>query len=136
MAFAETAGGNRRVLEGANPVWVTLAGDVLAGDCIGYSSGWKLSASATTIQPLLVAGRKAVSGEIIEAYPLAVIEVTHSLANTATDGSLTALKDDGTYQAAGSNLPDVGFCVSVASDSLTSIHVICPSVVSIDTARS
>ncbi len=136
MAFAETAGGNRRVLQGVNPVWVTLAGDVLAGDCIGYSSGWKLSASATTIQPLLVAGRKAESGEIIEAYPLAVVEITHTLANTATDGAITALADDGTYQVAGAGLPDVGFCTSVASGSLTSVHVICPMVPQLTVPRT
>ena len=126
MAFAETR--TARVVEqGSCGVKITLAGTVYAGDALGYSSGWKLSASATTIQPLLIAGQDGVSGDVITAYPVAVVKVITTVANVATVGQKVALSDAGAYQAAGSGLPDVGFVKSVGPDSLSAILILQPS---------
>jgi hypothetical protein len=135
MAFLETRT-ERRVLEGICPVKITLAGAVKAGDCLGYDSGWKLSASATAIQPLLVAGEDGASGELIAAYPLAVVEAVTTAANVATVGEKVALKDDGCYQAAGAGLPDVGYVASIGADNLSAIIVVNPQVPQLTVVRS
>ena len=135
MAFEE-ARQSRRVLEGIAPVKITLAGAVVAGDCVGYSTGWKLSASATTVQPLLVAGEDGAIGDVITAYPLAVVEAINILANKATVGEKVALKDDGYYQAAGSGLPDVGYVASIGADSLSAILFLCPTAAQITVVRA
>ncbi len=133
MAFAETAKLNR-IVTGVCPVKITLAGDVAAGDCLEYNSGW--TTYTNVAQPLLIAGQEGVSGDIITAYPLGTVVVTHTSTNTATDGNVSALEDTGLYAVAASGDPDVGFCSSVASGSLTSIHVVFPGVVGIDTPRA
>jgi len=135
MAFEETRQ-DRKILEGIAPVKITLAGAVKAGDCLGYDSGWKLSASATIIQPLLVAGEDGASGDVITAYPLAVVEAVTTSGNAATVGETVALKDDGCYQAAGVGLPDVGCVASIGSDSLTAILFLCPMVAQETVVRS
>lgn len=135
MAFVE-ARQSRKVLEGIAPVKITLAGAVKAGDCLGYDSGWKLSASETTIQPLLVAGEDGAIGDVITAYPLAVVEAINILANVATVGEKVALKDDGCYQAAGTGLPDVGYVASIGNDSLTAILFLCPMAAQLTVVRS
>jgi hypothetical protein len=135
MAFAETRSANR-VVQGILPMKVTLAGDVEAGDCLGYDSGWKLSASATTIQPILIAGATAVSGAVIDAYPFAVVTVVTTSANTATAGEIVALNDSGEYVAASGGYPDVG--VVAGRGSLWADIIVCPSglILAMNTARS
>jgi hypothetical protein len=135
MAFTETLG-SRTILDGVGKVELTLAGNVYAGDPIGYNSGWVLSASATTIQPLFVAGTNGSTGERIVAYAQAVVKVVTTAANAATAGAKVALTDGGLYTAAGAGLPDVGYVVSVGSDSLTAILAIDPQAAQITVVRS
>jgi len=135
MAFAETRQ-DRKILEGIAPVKITLAGAVKAGDCLGYDSGWKLSASETTIQPLLVAGEAGATDDVITAYPLAVVEAINIEANVATVGEKVALADDGSYQAAGTGLPDVGHVASIGADSLSAILFLCPMAAQLTVVRS
>ena len=126
MAFLETRQ-SRRVLEGIAPVKVPLAEAVKAGDCLGDNSGaWVLSADAAAEQPVLVAGEDGAIGDIITAYPVALVEAVTTVANKATQGAKVALKDDGCYQAAGANLPDVGFVASVGADEKTAVLFLCP----------
>ncbi|HEY4685575.1 MAG TPA: hypothetical protein VII57_05960 [Dehalococcoidia bacterium] len=63
------------IKEFAGKVKVTLAGTVVAGDLLGYSSGWKraLATVGTAIQGRLVALEGGVSGDEIEAAAAAVI---------------------------------------------------------------
>jgi hypothetical protein len=137
MAFLETTNTLRkRVVSGVCPIPVVLGGTVQEGDTLGYNSGWINSVSATTYQPLLVAGEAGASGDTITAYPIALVSVTHTAANTPADGDLIAVADTGYYAAVGSGLPDVGFCNWVAGDSLTSLHLVIPSLPQIDTARA
>lgn len=136
MAFLETRT-DRIVLSGVGRVEVTLSEGVKAGDCLGDSSAtWVLSAHASGEAPVLVAGVNGLSGEIIVAYMMAVLQVTTTASNKATQGEVVALKDTGEYQAAGGGLPDVGCVASVGSDSLSAIIFVCPMMQLMDTARS
>jgi len=136
MAFVETRT-DRIVLSGVGRVEVKLSEAVKAGDCLGDSSGtWVFSAHASAEHPVLVAGVSGLSGETIVAYMMAVLQVTTTLTNVATLGEVVALKDTGEYQAAGSNLPDVGCVASVGSDSLSAIIFVCPMMQLMDTQRS
>lgn len=73
MAFADVT--PRVVSAVATPVKVTLAGTVVAGDLIGFTTGWvQAVASATApIAARLVAIEDGVSGDIIDATPFAAI---------------------------------------------------------------
>jgi hypothetical protein len=113
MAFAETDGLDRIIVQGVSPVEITLAGAVDAGDPLMYSTGWVLSASTGTEPTLLFAAVKAVSGEVIKAYPLAEIQVTNTAGNVGTVGELVAVADDGTYAAAAANTQNVGFVTAI-----------------------
>ena len=135
MAFTETLG-QRTVFDGVGKVELTLAGNVYAGDPIGYNSGWVLSASATTIQPLFIAATDGKTGERIVAYAMAVVRVVTTSANAATAGARVAVSDGGLYTAAGAGLPDVGYVVSVGSDSLTAILALDPQAAQITVVRS
>lgn len=136
MAFLETRQA-RTILQGVCPVDVTLAEAVHAGDCLGDSSStWVLSAHASGEQPKLIAAVDGVSGDIIPAYMMAVIRVTTTSANVATRCEKVALKDTGEYQAAGANLPDVGFVASVASDSLSAELFVCPMMAQLTVVRA
>lgn len=79
MAFADAQIGGR-IVQGVCPVKITLAGTVVAGDVIGYSSGWKraLATVGGVIQGRLVAGEDGVSGEVITAYASAVVDGRYS----------------------------------------------------------
>jgi hypothetical protein len=135
MAFAETVV-DRIIVRGIAPVDITLAGTVNVGDPLMYSSGWKLSASSGSDATLLVALDKGVSGQVIKAAPIAVIQCTNTAPNVGTVGEIVSVDDNGAYESAASNTQDVGFVTSIGSDSLsTTICVIAPAVV-IDTARS
>lgn len=74
MAFSDP--GKGRVIENAGgPVRITLAEAVVAGDILGYSSGWKrtLATVGSVIQGRLVAGEDGASGDVITAYRRAVV---------------------------------------------------------------
>lgn len=135
MAFTETLG-SRTILAGVGGVQITLSGSVYAGDPLGYNSGWVLSASASTIQPLLIAGTNGNSGDRIIAYPMAIVKVANTLANTPAAGDKVALTDGGLYAAAGAGLPDVGYVASIASDSLSSVLCLCPAAAQLTVVRS
>lgn len=74
MAFADTA--IRAVVQGNNPIKVTLEDACEVGDLLSYgSTGWVLAdASDDTLPATLVAGEKGVAGEIITAFQSAVVE--------------------------------------------------------------
>jgi hypothetical protein len=136
MAFSETVL-NRKVLQGILPFKVTLAEPVYAGDPLGISSNtWVLSAHADAEEPIAIAGRKGIAGETITAFLMAAVEFTHTSGNVPTDGGKIAVHDSGYYVVAGSGLPDVGYITSVASDSLTSVGVMCPIAPQLTTART
>jgi hypothetical protein len=74
MAFSDPGKG-RIIEQGEGLVRITLAEAVVAGDVLGYSSGWKraLATVGTAIQGRLVAGEDGASGEVITAYRRAVV---------------------------------------------------------------
>ena len=133
MAFTDTAI-DRRILEGFFPVSVTLAGTVHCGDPLKYDSGWKLAVNTSGAPAILFAGEHGVSGDIIDAYGMVLLESTHTAANVPTMGQQVAVADAGTYGPAGSGLQDVGYCVEVSSDSLHSKHLLCGMIVELDAA--
>ena len=71
---------------------VTLAGAVLMGDLVGYSSGWKQAAAASTaIIPWFIALEDGASGDIINCVAVAIVtSVTDAAAGTAVYASATA----------------------------------------------
>ncbi len=73
MAFSDPGKG-RIIEQGEGLVRITLVEDVVAGDILGYSSGWKkaLATVGTAIQGRLVAGEDGASGDVITAYRRAV----------------------------------------------------------------
>ena len=75
MALTENAARARNVVAIGPKFKLTLSGTVLAGDCIGYSSGWKraLATVGTAIQTKLIALEGGVSGDVIEVCAEAVI---------------------------------------------------------------
>ncbi len=75
MALTDNTTGGRIILQGIAPVQITLADTVEVGDMLGYSSGWvrALATTGSVVDARLVAGQAGVSGDIIIAYPFAVI---------------------------------------------------------------
>lgn len=75
MALTEASPRNRTVKAIGPKFKITLAGTVIAGDVLGYSSGWKraLATVGTAIQGKLVALEDGVSGDVIEATRDALI---------------------------------------------------------------
>ena len=137
MAFAETRGSARRLLEGIAPTEITLAGTVYVGDCLGITGGtWVLSAHTSAEEPILIAGVGGASGDIITAYPMAIVEVITTTANVGVVGAKVALTDAGAYGPAGTGLPDVGFTASVGSDSKTAILFLCPMATQLTVVRA
>jgi len=137
MAFAETRGSGRRLLQGVAPVEVTLAETVYVGDPLGITSGtWVLSAHTSAEEPILIAGVGGASGDIITAYPMAIVEVITTATNKATVGEKVALSDVGAYKAAAATHPDVGFVASIGSDSLTAILFLCPMAAQLTVVRA
>ena len=131
MAFVD-ASVNRKVLQGVCPVKVLLAGAVQAGDPLKYSTGWKLATNELGVPAVLIAGEPGVIGETITAYPMAVIEFTHTLANVPTMGEQIAVADTGIYAPDGAGLQDVGYIVEIDADSLHSRAVVCGMIVELD----
>ena len=128
MAFSETRA-SRTVLSGVGAVDILLSETVYAGDCLGISGGtWVLSAHTLTEHPLLVAGVDGVSGETIEAYLMAVVELTISGATTI--GEVISLDDNGVLVEDTALYPDVGFTISATQ------AVLFPSIQQLDTPRT
>lgn len=75
MALTEASPRSRNVIAIGPKFKLTLSGTVIAGDLIGYSSGWKraLATTGTAIQGKLVALEGGVSGDVIEVCAAAVI---------------------------------------------------------------
>lgn len=75
MALTEASPRQRNVIAITAKFKLTLSGTVIAGDCIGYSSGWKraLATVATAIQTKLIALEGGNSGDVIEVAREAII---------------------------------------------------------------
>jgi len=75
MALTEASPRRRNVNELGQQTKLTLAGTVIAGDLIGYNSGWvrALATAGTAIQARFVALQGGVSGDVIEVAPAAVV---------------------------------------------------------------
>jgi len=75
MALTEASPRNRTVRAIGPKFKVALSGTVIAGDLIGYATGWKraLATVATAIQGKLIALQGGVSGDEIEVCREAII---------------------------------------------------------------
>ena len=76
MALTDNTDGGRTILEGICPVRIALSDTVEVGDLIGISSSTWVRALATTggvVHARMVAGQSGVSGDVIVAYPFAVV---------------------------------------------------------------
>lgn len=133
MAFVD-AGTSRKILEGSLPMKITLAGDVVAGDPIKYSTGWKKATNESGKPAVLIAGEDGASGDVITAYGMAIAECAHTLANVPTMGEQVAVADTGIYAPDGTGLQDIGYVVGIDSDSLHSQLLLCGMIVELDLA--
>ena len=131
MAFVD-AGTNRKILEGMLPMKITLAGAVVAGDPIKYSSGWKLATNESGKPAVLIAGEPGASGDIITAYGMAIIECAHTAANKPTEGEQIAVADTGIYAPDGAGLQDIGYIVGIDTDELHSQVLVSGMIVELD----
>ena len=95
MAYADSTGGGRIIKQGLFPCEITLGEGCEVGDLLGYSSGWKraLATTGTAIHAHLVAGQKGKTGDIIVAYPAAVV----SGVTGATPGTYVYLAESTLY---------------------------------------
>jgi hypothetical protein len=75
MALTEASPRKRTVTAIGPKFPITLSGTVIAGDLIGYSSGWKraLATTGTAIVTRFVALEGGVSGDVIEVASVAVV---------------------------------------------------------------
>ena len=131
MAFVDT-GTSRKVLEGMLPIKVTLAGAVVAGDPLMYSTGWKLAANTSGKPAVLIAGEGGAIGDIITAYGMAIIECAHTAANVPTMGEQVAVADAGIYAPDNTGLQDIGYVVGIDSDELHSRILVSGMTVELD----
>ena len=131
MAFVDT-GTSRKVLEGMLPIKVTLAGAVVAGDPLMYSTGWKLAANTSGKPAVLIAGEDGAIGDIITAYGMAIIECAHTAANVPTMGEQVAVADAGIYAPDNTGLQDIGYVVGIDSDELHSRILVSGMTVELD----
>jgi hypothetical protein len=76
VALTEASPRNRIVTAIGPKFKITLSGTVIAGDLLGYASGWKraLATVGTAIQGKLIALQPGVSGDVIEVTREAVID--------------------------------------------------------------
>jgi hypothetical protein len=131
MAFVDVALG-RRILDGKFPVSITLAGSVNCGDPLMYSTGWKLSDNTTGAPAILIAGDSGKTGDVIDAYGMALIECTNTSGDVPVLGQQIAVQDTGIYGPAGSGLQDIGYCMEVNADGLHSSILVCGMIVELD----
>lgn len=133
MAFVD-AGTSRKVLEGMLPVKITLAGAVVAGDPIKYSTGWKKASNESGKPAVLIAGEDGAIGDVITAYGMAIVECAHTAANKPVVGEQVAVADTGIYAPDGTGLQDIGYVVGTDSDELHSQLLVCGMIVELDLA--
>jgi hypothetical protein len=133
MAFVDK-GTSRKILEGSCPMKITLAGAVVAGDPIMYSTGWKKAANTAGAPAVLIAGEDGAVGDVITAYGMAIIECAHTAANKPTMGEQIAVADTGIYAPDGTGLQDIGYVVGIDSDELHSQILVCGMIVELDLA--
>ena len=133
MAFVD-AGTSRKILEGMLPMKITLAGAVVAGDPIMYSTGWKKALNTSGAPAVLIAGEDGAVADVITAYGMAIVECAHTLANKPTMGEQIAVADTGIYAPDGTGLQDVGYVVGIDADSLHSQILLCGMIVELDLA--
>ena len=133
MAFVD-AGTSRKVLEGMLPIKITLAGAVVAGDPIKYSTGWKKATNESGKPAVLIAGEDGAIGDIITAYGMAIVECAHTAANKPVVGEQVAVADTGIYAPDGTGLQDIGYIVGTDSDELHSQLLACGVIVELDLA--
>ena len=133
MAFVD-AGTNRKVLEGMLPMKITLAGAVVAGDPIKYSTGWKKATNESGKPAVLIAGEPGAVGDVITAYGMAIIECAHTAANKPVMGEQIAVADTGIYAPDGAGLQDIGYVVGTDADELHSQVLVCGIIVELDLA--
>jgi len=91
MALTEASPRNRTVTAAGPKFKITLAGTCIAGDLLGYSSGWKraLATVGTAIQAKLIALEGGISGDVIEVCREAII----SGFTSGTEGGLLYLEE-------------------------------------------
>jgi hypothetical protein len=133
MAFVD-AGTSRKILEGVCPIKITLAGAVVAGDPIMYSSGWKKADNTSGAPAVLIAGEDGAIGDVITAYGMAIVECAHTAANKPTMGEQVAVADTGIYAPDGTGLQDIGYVVGTDADELHSQLLVCGIIVELDLA--
>jgi hypothetical protein len=114
------------------PVKITLAGAVVAGDPLKYSTGWKKATNESGVPAILIAGEDGASGDIITAYGMAIIECAHTAANVPTMGEQIAVADTGIYAPDGTGLQDIGYVVGIDADELHSQILVCGMIVELD----
>ena len=112
MSFVDNTTGGRVILEGLEPVKVTLAAAAKPGDLLGYNSGWVLADmnSSPKVYPELIAGQSGASADVIEAYRMAHVDFGSGCTATAGD-RVYASTTAGGYVGVASN--DQGMCVGV-----------------------
>ena len=121
MAFADAQIGGR-VLHGSAPCRITLAGACVAGDLLGYASGWKraLATTGTAIQGRLVAGEDGAIGDVITAYREAVVDSRISGATAGNPIYGAEGTDNGKYtETAPNTTGDCDTILGVALDATT-----------------
>jgi len=133
MAFVDK-GTSRKVLEGMLPTKITLAGAVVAGDPIMYSTGWKKALNTSGAPAVLIAGEDGASGDVITAYGMAIVECAHTSANVPTMGEQIAVADTGIYAPDGTGLQDIGYVVGIDADELHSQILVCGMIIELDLA--
>ena len=133
MAFVD-AGTSRKILEGMLPMKITLAGAVVAGDPIMYSTGWKKAANTSGAPAVLIAGEDGAVADVITAYGMAIVECAHTAANKPVMGEQIAVADTGIYAPDGAGLQDVGYVVGTDADELHSQILLCGMIVELDLA--
>ena len=131
MAFVD-AGTSRRIVEGMLPIQITLAGAVVAGDPIMYSSGWKKALNTSGAPAVLIAGEDGANGDVITAYGMAIVECAHTITEYPTMGAQIAVADTGIYAPSGTGLQDIGYVVGIDADLLHSQILVCGMIVELD----
>ena len=108
MAVTDNTTGGRTVVQGALPVQIALSAAVKTGDLIGLSSSntWVEADAADGELARLVAANGGANGDVITAYPLAVVQT----ASLDTIGEEIGLSDtEGDIVTLGTQEQSVGF---------------------------
>ena len=120
------------IYEGEGEATIVLAGTVIKGDILGYSSGWKraLATTGTAIQGKCVAGEDGVSGQRIVVYfDRAVIGGRFSAATVGGAVYVAEGTSNGRYiQTVPSDTGDctkiIGYAISASILVITPLYVI------------